>query len=132
MLRKNNSGASLTLTSLKSSLVVKHGLSHTLAIVNSTWLSCLHKNGYECMLLGISISLNSNQIETEGEFVVVKVLSSKHALLPFSINFAAAYRSPMSDQTYMDAVNQTLSTLCHKFSNMPIWIGGDMTLPDIE
>ena len=46
--------------------------------------------------------------------------------------FAAAYRLPRSDQTYMDTVNQTLSTLCHKFSNMPIWIGGDTNLPDIE
>ena len=45
---------------------------------------------------------------------------------------SAAYRSPRSDQTYMDTVNQTLSTLCHKFSNMPIWIGGDTNLPDIE
>ena len=69
------------------------------------------------MLLGISTSLNSNkiEIETEGEFVAAKVLSSKHAII-----FAAAYRSPRSDQTYMDTVNQTLSTLCHKFSNMPI------------
>ena len=32
----------------------------------------------------------------------------------------------------MDTVNQNLSTLCHKFSNMPIWIGGDMNLPEIE
>ena len=82
--------------------------------------------------MGISIRLSSNQIETEGEFVAVKVLSSKHALLPFSITFAAADRPPRSDQAYMDAVNQTFSTLCHKFSNMPIWISGGTTLPDIE
>ena len=55
------------------------------------------------------------------------VLSSKHA-----ITFAAVYRPPRSDQTCMDTVNQTLSTLCHKFSNMPIRIGGYMNLPDIE
>ena len=80
------------------------------------------------MLLGISTSLISNKIEikTEGKFVAAKVLSSKHAII-----FAAAHRPPRSDQTYMDTVNQTLSTLCHKFSNMPIWIGGDMNLPDI-
>ena len=54
-------------------------------------------------------------------------MSSKHAII-----FAAAYRPPMSDQIYMDTVNQTLSTLCHKFSNMPILIVGDMNLPDIE
>ena len=59
--------------------------------------------------------------------MATNVLSSKHAII-----FAAAYRPPRSDQTYMDTVNQTLSTLCHKFSNMPIWIGGDMNLPDIE
>ena len=46
--------------------------------------------------------------------------------------FAAAYRPPSSDQIYMDTVKQNVSTLCHKFSNMPIWIGGDMNLPDIE
>ena len=81
------------------------------------------------MLLGISTSLSSNQIEikTEGEFVAAKVLSSKHAII-----FAAAYRPPRSDLAYMDTVNQTLSTLCHMFSNMPIWVGGDMNLPDIE
>ena len=62
-----------------------------------------------------------------GSFVAAKVLGSKHAII-----FVAAYRPPRSDQTYMDTVNQTLSTLCHKFSNMPIWIGGDMNLPDIE
>ena len=59
--------------------------------------------------------------------MAAKVLGSKHAII-----FAAAYRPPRSDQTCMDTVNQTLSTLCHKFSNMPIWIGGDMNLPDIE
>ena len=55
------------------------------------------------------------------------MFSSKHAII-----IAAAYRPPRSDQTYMDTVYQTLSTYCHKFSNMPIWIGGDMNLPDIE
>ena len=61
--------------------------------------------------MGISTSRISNKIETEGEFVAAKMLSSKHAII-----FAAAYRPPMSDQTYMDTVNQTLPTLCHKFS----------------
>ena len=55
------------------------------------------------------------------------MLSSMHAII-----FAAAYRPPRSDQTYMGTVNQYLSTLYHKFSNMPIWLGGDMNLPDIE
>ena len=59
--------------------------------------------------------------------MAAKVLSSKHAII-----FAAAYRPPRSDETYMDTVNQSLSTLRHKFSNIPIWIGGDMNLPDIE
>ena len=59
--------------------------------------------------------------------MAAKVLGSKHAII-----FAAAYRPPRSDQIYMDTVNQTLSTLCHKVSNMSIWIGGDMNLPDIE
>ena len=58
--------------------------------------------------------------------MAVKVLGSKHA-----INLAADHRPPRRDESYMDTVNQTLS-LCHKFSNMPIWIGGDMNLPDIE
>ena len=86
-------------------------------------------DGQGGVLLRISTSLNSNkiEIETEGEFMAAKVLSSKHAII-----FAAAYRPPRSDQTYMDTVNQNLSTLCHKFSNMPIWIGGEMNLPDIE
>ena len=84
-------------------------------------------DGYGGVLLGISTNLNSNIIETEGEFVAAIVLGSKHAII-----FAAAYRPPRSDQTYMDTVNQTLSTLSHKFSNMPIWIGGDMNLHDIE
>ena len=59
--------------------------------------------------------------------MAANVLSSKHAII-----FAAAYRPPRSGQAYMDTVNQTLSTLCHKFSNMPIWIGGDMNLRDVE
>ena len=79
--------------------------------------------------MGISTSLNSNkiEIEAEGEFVAAKVLGSIYAII-----FADAYRPPRSDQTYMDTVNQNLSTLCHKFSNMPMWIGGGMNLPDIE
>ena len=72
------------------------------------------------MLLGISTSLNSNkiEIETEGKFVAAEVLGSKHAII-----FAAAYRPPRSDQTYMDTVNQTLSTLCHVFQhfNLDWW-----------
>ena len=59
--------------------------------------------------------------------MAAKMLGSKHAII-----FAAAYRPPRSDHAYMDTVNQNLSTLCHKLSNMPIWIGGDMNLPDIE
>ena len=86
-------------------------------------------DGQGGVLLGISTSLNSNkiEIETESEFMAAKVLSSKHAII-----FAAAYRPLRSDETYMDTVNQNLPTLCHKFSNMPIWIGGEMNLPDIE
>ena len=59
--------------------------------------------------------------------MAARVLGSKHANI-----FSAAYRPPRSDQAYMDTVKQTLFTLCHKFSKMPIWIGGDMNLPDIE
>ena len=84
-------------------------------------------DGIGGVLLGISNSLNSNNIETDGKFVAVNVLGSKHAII-----FAAAYRPPRSDQAYMDTVNQTLPTLCHKFYNMPIWISSDMNLPDIE
>ena len=57
-------------------------------------------DGYGGVLSGISTNLSSNKIETEGEFVAVKVLGSKHAII-----FAAAYRPPRSDQTYMDTVN---------------------------
>ena len=79
------------------------------------------------MLLGISASLSSDKIETEGKFVAAKVLCSKHVFI-----FAAAYRPTRSDLAYMDTVNQTLSTLSHKISKMPIWIGCDINLPDIE
>ena len=79
------------------------------------------------MVISTSRSSNNIEIKAEGEFVAAKVLGSKHAII-----FAIAYRPPSSDQTYMDTVNQNLSTLCHKFSSMPVWIGGDMNLPDIE
>ena len=81
------------------------------------------------MLLGISTSFNSNhiEIETEGKLVAAIFSSPKHAIV-----FAAADHPPRSDQTYIDTVNQPFSTLCHKFSSMPIWIDGDMNLPDIE
>ena len=86
-------------------------------------------DGHGGVPMGITTSLSSNniEIEPEGEFEAAKVLSFIHVII-----FAAAYRPPMRDQTYMDTVNQTLSTLCHMSSNMPIWIGGDMNLPDIE
>ena len=58
--------------------------------------------------------------------MAAKALSSKHAII-----LTATYRPASSDQAYMDTVNQTLSTLCHKFSDMPIRIDGDMNLPDI-
>ena len=79
--------------------------------------------------MGISPNLSSNKFEivAEGEFVAAKMLISKHSII-----FAASYRPPRSDKTYMDTVNQTMSTKCHKFLNMPILIGGDMNLPDIE
>ena len=79
------------------------------------------------MLLGISTSLNSNQFEIKGKFVAAKVLSSKHVII-----YAAAHCPPRSDQTNINTVSQTLSTLFHNFSNMPIWIGGDINLPDNE
>ena len=86
-------------------------------------------DGHRGVLLGISTSLNSNKIEiyAEGKFVAAKELSSKQAII-----LAVAYRPPRSDQAYMDTVSRTLSTLCHKFSNMPIWIGCEINLPDIE
>ena len=81
------------------------------------------------MVFGKSTSLSSNkiEIETEREFVDAKVLSSKYAII-----FAAAHRPPRSDVVYIDILNQALSTLCHKFSKIPIWIGVDKNLPDIE
>ena len=99
------------------SLVVKHGLSKTLAIVKSFHLAILSTEKIE--LMGISTSLSSNQIEIDAEskFVAAKVLSSKHVII-----FAATYHQPNSDQTYMDTFNQTIY-LCHKISNMPILIG---------
>ena len=72
------------------------------------------------MPFSISTS-NQIDIETEGEFVAAKVLGPKHVII-----FPAAYGSPRSDRTYIYTVNQALSTLCHKFSNMPFWIGGTM------
>ena len=72
---------------------------------------------------------NSNkvEIETEVEFLAANELSSKHDII-----LVAANRPHRIDESYIDTLNQTSSTLCHKFSNMPIWIGGDMNLPDIE
>ena len=49
MLRKNNSGASLTLPSLMSSLMVKRGLSQTLAIVKSFHLAIMSTERIELM-----------------------------------------------------------------------------------
>ena len=84
-------------------------------------------DGHGNVLLSISTSLSSNQIEAEGKFVAANVLISKYAII-----FPAAYCSPRSDQTYMNSVYQALSTLCHKFSNMPIEIGSDMNMSHIE
>ena len=53
--------------------------------------------------------------------MAANVLGSKHVII-----FAAAYRPHRCDQTYMDTVDQALSTMCHKFSNMPICIVGDI------
>ena len=79
--------------------------------------------------MDISISLSNNKIEIEnkGKFVAAKQLSPKLAVI-----FAATYRPPMSDETYMDCVKNALLTSCHMFSKMPIWIGGYIDLPDIE
>ena len=49
MLRKNNCGASLTLPSLMSSLVVKRGLCPTLAIVKSFHLAIMSIEEIEVM-----------------------------------------------------------------------------------
>ena len=49
MLRKNNFGASLTLPSLMSSLVVKRGLSPTLAMVKSFHLAIMSAEKIELM-----------------------------------------------------------------------------------
>ena len=59
-------------------------------------------DGHGGVLFGISISPDSNkiEIETEGEYVAAKMLSSQHVII-----FADTYRPPRSDQAYMDTVN---------------------------
>ena len=53
MLGKKNSGASLTLPSLMSSLAVKHGLSQTLAIVKSFHLAIMSTEKIDLMGMGV-------------------------------------------------------------------------------
>ena len=59
MLRKKNSGASLTLPSLMSSLVVKHGISQTLAIVKSSHLAIMSTEKIE--LMGMEVCFLASQ-----------------------------------------------------------------------
>ena len=46
--------------------------------------------------------------------------------------FCACYRSPNNDNDSNTNIINNLLSICQKYKNNPIWIGGDFNLPDID
>ncbi|XP_072037138.1 uncharacterized protein [Amphiura filiformis] len=87
------------------------------------------KDGYGGALLGIDATLVSHQIDLESEvdFVAAKIVNGNH-----SIVVASLYRPTNNDLQYMEELNSAISHLCISNPGCPIWIAGDINLPDID
>jgi hypothetical protein len=87
------------------------------------------RDGYGGVLLGISTSLISHQLDldTETDFIAAKVLNGNDSII-----VGALYRPTDNNQQYMDSLNQIIEYICHSNPNTAVWIGGDANLPDID
>ncbi|XP_072051476.1 uncharacterized protein [Amphiura filiformis] len=87
------------------------------------------KDGYGGALLGITNSLNSHQvsIDADADIVAAKVRNGNNDII-----LGAVYRPTNNDQQYLDNLNQAIKDLCTSNPSAPVWIGGDMNLPDID
>ena len=60
------------------------------------------------------------------EMVSIKVQTYQQPII-----IAACYRPPSSTITQSNNLFSEISKLCKKYQNCPLWIGGDLNLPDI-
>ncbi|XP_072024987.1 uncharacterized protein [Amphiura filiformis] len=89
---------------------------------------CDKKDGHGGALLGIDDSLNYQiDIESEVDFVAAKIVNGNH-----SIVVASLYRPTNNDLQYMEELTSIISHLCISNPGCPIWISGDINLPDID
>ena len=89
-------------------------------------------DGYGGVLLAVSASLNSHQVDitSDAEAVAAKVVNGPTN--NNSVIFGAVYRPPNTDQQYLDNMNQFIRDVCTSNPGAAVWIGGDMNLPDIN
>ena len=112
-----------------SSLVVKRGLSPTLAIVKSFHLAIMSTEKIE--LMGMEVCLLASQPALTAIKLKLKQKVNLWLLKCLAPSMPLLLLPPF---VHLEVTKPTwsLSTLCHKFPNMLIGIGGDMNLPDIE
>ena len=90
-------------------------------------------DGHGGVLVGCKSHLDSNQvvIDTEAELVSAAIVPKTGP--PLIV--AAVYRPPASGQRgsdYVDCLSTSIDQLCTKYPDSPVWIGGDVNLPDID
>ena len=70
-------------------------------------------------------------IDTEAELVSAAIVPKTDP--PLIV--AAVYRPPPNGQrgsNYVDCLSTSIDQLCTKYPDSPVWIGGDVNLPDID
>ena len=63
----------------------------------------------------------------DGDFASIKIESYEKSVI-----ISARYRSPNNNNNNNDNLMNILKLICQSFKNSPIWVGGDLNLPDID
>ena len=88
------------------------------------------KRGYGGILIAVNKDLVSEQLVINDcgcEVIAVKILSQGKSTILVSF-----YRPPNSGSQYMSNLCEIFRSICKDHTKSPIWIAGDMNLPDID
>jgi len=87
-------------------------------------------DGYGGVLIAYrnGITCSDIHIDSSAEIVACKITLVNRQ----SVIICSVYRPPNRDVAAMENLCQALESLCSRYSDLPIWIGGDINLPNID
>ena len=90
-----------------------------------------HVEGYGGLFIACLNTLTSSELsftDFSSELVAYKIQLADHS----SLNACSIYCSPSSNKSYLEDLNNQFSQIHSDHPSSPLWIGGDINVPDIN